>query len=104
MNFVIAAKACENDLLAMNNNVCTKASIFIGCDKKLFVGSIISFSNINGSFNISNISSGVALLRILFSNMFDRNWPGSSEKIKRLSTVVTEKGKSTYASGAKFKK
>jgi len=78
----MAAKACENDLLAMNNRVCTKASIFIGFDRQMSAGSKISpFSNINGSFNISITSSGVILLRILVSNVFDRNWPGNTEKI-----------------------
>lgn len=74
MNFVIAAKACENDLLAINNNVCTKASTFVGFEMPMSAGSIISpFSDINGSFNISIISSGVVLLRILVSNVFDKN-------------------------------
>lgn len=74
MNFVIAAKACENDLLAINNNVCTKASIFVGFDRLISAGSIISpFSNINGSFNISSISTGLILLRIFNNRVFDNN-------------------------------
>lgn len=74
MNFVIAAKACEKDLLAMNNNVCTKASIFVGFVMLISAGSIISpFSNINGSFNISITSSGLILLRIFNNKVFDKN-------------------------------
>jgi len=71
---VIAAKACENDLLAMKNKVCTKASILIGFERLISAGSIISpFSNNNGSFNISSISSGDVLLRIFVNNVFDKN-------------------------------
>lgn len=81
MYFVMAAKACENDLLAIYNNVWTKESIFIGLDRLMSAGSIISlFSDINGPFNISMISSGIVLLRILANNVFDRIWPGNAKK------------------------
>lgn len=70
----MAANACENDLLAINNNVCTKASIFTGFKRVMSAGSKISeFCDINGSFKISIISSGDVLFRILISKLFDKN-------------------------------